>query len=184
MLPLLRLPAAFWRRFFRFSRACGMSSGGVSAGHGGRGGGRSGSVEVAVRGGSVARGGSSRSCSSSRAGRGGLAAPSGPAPANNPMELDDDVANDADFAAADSSDDDSSSEESVEDENARRVLLLAGVVCTNPATFEAVELQAPTFFASCSVVRAGGFTEVDPLICFWCLRWNLTAPFLRCNRDS
>jgi hypothetical protein len=93
------------------------------------------------------------------------------------MELDHDAANNADFAAADSSDNDSSSEESVEDENARRVRLLAGVVRTNPATFEAVELQAPTFFASCSVVRAGGFTEVDPLICFRCLHWNLMAPF-------
>jgi hypothetical protein len=53
-----------------------------------------------------------------------------------------------------------------------------------PATFEAVELQTPTFFASCSVVRAGGFTEVDPPICFQCLRWNLMAPFSLCNRDG
>jgi hypothetical protein len=118
------------------------------------------------------------------------------------MELDDNAANDTDFAAAESDDDDSSSEESVEDENARQVRLLAGVVRTNkdyslgnlvvlpdpdataPTTFEAVELQALTFFASCSVVCASGFTEVDLPICFWCLHWNLTAAFSRCNRDG
>jgi hypothetical protein len=65
--------------------------------------------------------------------------------------------------------------------------LLAGVVCTNqdyglglmvplqdasaaaPATFEAVELQAPTFFASRLLVHTGRFLEEDPLICFCCL---------------
>jgi hypothetical protein len=53
-----------------------------------------------------------------------------------------------------------------------------------PAVFEAVELQAPTFFALRSLVRTGGFSEEDPPICFRCLRWNLTAPFLRYNRDG
>ncbi len=28
------------------------------------------------------------------------------------------------------------------------------------------------------------FLEEDLLICFRCLRWNLTAPFSRCNCDS
>jgi hypothetical protein len=87
--------------------------------------------------------------------------------------------------------------ESVKDENARRVHLLACVVRTNEdsglgprvvlpdadgaalAMFQDVALQAPTFFASCSVVRAGGFTGAGPPICFRCLRWNLTAPTVR-----
>jgi hypothetical protein len=87
------------------------------------------------------------------------------------------------------------------DKSLRRVRLLAGVVRTNqdyglshmvrlpdasadaPAVFKAVELQAPTFFASRLLVPAGGFSEEDPPICFRCLRWNLTALFLQCNRD-
>jgi hypothetical protein len=129
------------------------------------------------------------------------------------MDVNDgDDENDADFAAENggkgqgddsgSSSGDNSGEDAVEDENARRVCLLVGVVRTNkdyglgdlvrppdanaaaPAVFEGVELTAPTFFASCSVVCAGGFTEVDPPICFRCLRWNLTAPFSLCNRDD
>ncbi len=129
------------------------------------------------------------------------------------MDVDDgDDENDADFATENggkgqgndggSSCGDSSGEDAVEDENARRVRLLVGVVRTNedyglgdlvripdanaaaPAVFEGVELTAPMFFASRSVVRAGGFTEVDPPICFQCLRWNLTAPFSLCNRDG
>jgi hypothetical protein len=116
------------------------------------------------------------------------------------MELDDDTATDADFAAAESDNDDSSSEESVKDGNARQVRLLAGVELTNDdyglgnlvvlpdpdaaalAMFEAVELQALTFFASRSVVCTGGFTEVDLPICCRCLCWNLTPLFSRCNR--
>jgi hypothetical protein len=158
-------------------------------------------VEVTLRSGSVAHSGSSCGASSSRGGRGDLAAPFGPASAPDAVELDDDATNDADFTAADSNNNNSSSEESVEDESARRVRLLASVVRTNkdyglgnlvvlldpdaaaPAKFEAMELQAPTFFASYSVVCAGGFTEVYPPICFRCLRWNLTALFSLCNRD-
>ncbi len=89
-----------------------------------------------------------------------------------------------------------------EDAESRKARLLRGVVRTNedyglgefvrlpdasadaPAVFEDVELQASTFFASRSVVRAGGFSEEDPPICARCLRWNLTAPFSRCNRDG
>jgi hypothetical protein len=52
------------------------------------------------------------------------------------------------------------------------------------AAFEAMELQTSTFFASCSLVHAGGFLEDDLPISFSCLRWNLTAHFSRCNRDS
>jgi hypothetical protein len=52
------------------------------------------------------------------------------------------------------------------------------------AIFEVVELPAQTFFASGSLVRAGWFSEEDLLICFCCLRWNLTAPFLQCNRNG
>jgi hypothetical protein len=117
------------------------------------------------------------------------------------MNLDDDNANDADFAGV-ADNDESSSKEEAETEDARWVRLLAGVVRTNEdygvsncvvlpdpdatalATFEAVELPALTFFASRSIVCAGGFTEMDLPICFRCLYWNLTAPFLRCNRDG
>jgi hypothetical protein len=124
-------------------------------------------------------------------------APSGAALAPDAIKLDNDAANNADFAAAESDDDDSSGKESIEDSKTSRVCLLAGVVRTNedyilgnlvvlldpdaaaPATFEAVELQALTFFVSRSVVRAGGFTEVDPPTCFRCLRWNQTVPFSR-----
>jgi hypothetical protein len=95
------------------------------------------------------------------------------------MEIDDDNANDADFTIV-AGDKDSLSKENVEDENARWVCLLAGVVRTNEdyglgggvvhpdanaaalATIGVVKLQAPLFFASRSVVRAGGFTKVDP----------------------
>ncbi len=90
----------------------------------------------------------------------------------------------------------------LEDENLRQVHLLAGVVCTNqdhglgpmlplldssaavPATFEAVKLQAHTFFASRLLVCAGGFLEENLRICFCCLRWNLTAPFKQCDCDG
>jgi hypothetical protein len=53
-----------------------------------------------------------------------------------------------------------------------------------PAVFKDIELQAPTFFASRSVVCAGKFSEEDPPICVRCLRWNLTAMFSRCNRNG
>jgi hypothetical protein len=53
-----------------------------------------------------------------------------------------------------------------------------------PAAFKDVEMQAPTFFASCLLMRTGKFLEEDALICFSCLRWKLMAPFLWCNRDS
>jgi hypothetical protein len=89
-----------------------------------------------------------------------------------------------------------------EDKKSRQARLLCGVVGSNedyglgdmvrlpdasadaPAVFEGVELQAPTFFASRSVVRAGGFSEEDLPICVRCLRWKLTAPFSRCNCDG
>ncbi len=50
--------------------------------------------------------------------------------------------------------------------------------------FETMELQAPVFFLLHSLVRAGGFTDVDPPICARCLRWNLVAPFSKCNRNG
>ncbi len=53
-----------------------------------------------------------------------------------------------------------------------------------PAIFEAVELQGPMFFTSCSLVWAGGLSEEDLPICFRCLRLNLTVPFVQCNRDG
>lgn len=77
---------------------------------------------------------------------------------------------------------------SPEDGNSRCFCLLCGVVRTNkdyglgplvclpkadagaPATLEAVEQQAPTFFALGSLVCAGGFSEADLPICFRCLR--------------
>ncbi len=67
-----------------------------------------------------------------------------------------------------------------EDTESHKTLLLRGVVCTNddyglsafvplldlspkaPAVFETVELQALVFFLSRLLVRAGGFTNVDP----------------------
>ncbi len=75
-----------------------------------------------------------------------------------------------------------------EDAESRKNCLLSSVVCTNddyglgafvqlpdpspkpPAVFGAMELQALTFFVSCSVVRAGGFHKGDPSICAYCLR--------------
>jgi hypothetical protein len=125
----------------------------------------------------------------------------------NDDDNDDDDYNDDDYNddASDNDDDDNAPEEAdapPEEDNSRRARLLRGVVRTNEAyglcpmeclpdasadataVFEAVELQAPTFFASRSLVRAGGFSDEDPPICFRCLRWNLTAPFLRCNCDG
>jgi hypothetical protein len=129
------------------------------------------------------------------------------------MDLDNDDDNDDDYEDAasgsgDDDDDDDNGDEAPgaadappEDEKSRRARLLRGVVRSNedyglgnmvwlpdssanaPAKFEDVELQAPTFFALRSVVRAGGFSEEDPPIYVRCLRWNLTAPFSRCNRD-
>ncbi len=49
------------------------------------------------------------------------------------------------------------------------------------AVFEDVELQAPMFYASHLVIRAGGFSEDGAHICAIGLQWNLTAPFLQCN---
>jgi hypothetical protein len=130
------------------------------------------------------------------------------------MEHDDDDDNDEDYedAASGSGDDDDDDDNgneapgvadaTQEDEKSRQARLLHGVVRSNkdyglsdmvrlldssadaPAVFEDVELQAPTFFASHSVVRAGGFSEEDTPICVRCLWWNLTAPFSRCNRDG
>jgi hypothetical protein len=130
------------------------------------------------------------------------------------MDLDDDNDNDDEYEDAasgggDDNDNDDNGDEAPgvanappEDEKSRRARLLCGVVRSNedyglgdmvrlpdtsadaPAVFEDVELQAPTFFASRSVVRAGGFSEEDMPICVRCLQWNLTAPFLRCNRDG
>jgi hypothetical protein len=125
------------------------------------------------------------------------------------MQLDDDDDDDDDYDDdASSADDDEDDSEGAgappeeEDAESRKNRLLRGVVRTNddyglgafvqlpdpspeaPAVFGAVELQAPTFFASRSVVRAGGFHEGDPPICARCLRWNLVAPFSKCNRDG
>jgi hypothetical protein len=130
------------------------------------------------------------------------------------MDLDndhdnDDVYEDAASGNGDNDDDDDDGDEAPgaanappEDEKSRRARLLRGVVRSNkdyglgnmvrlpdasanaPAVFEDVELQAPTFFASRSIVRAGGFSEEDPPICVRCLWWNLTAPFSRCNLDG
>ncbi len=129
-----------------------------------------------------------RSSSSSCGGRSGLVVPSSLALAPDAIELNDDNASDPNFVAGTGNDLDSSSEESVEDENVRQVHLLDGVVCTNEdhglgnlivlldplaaalATFEAAELQALMFLASCSVICGGGFTEVNSPICFRCLR--------------
>jgi hypothetical protein len=117
------------------------------------------------------------------------------------MDFHDDNANNADIAVA-ADDDESSSDERAETEDVRRVCLFAGVVRSNKdyglsnhmvlpdpeaaalAMFEALELQAPTFFASCSVVCASRFTEVDPPVCFKCLCWDLTAQFMQCNHDG
>jgi hypothetical protein len=64
-----------------------------------------------------------------------------------------------------------------EDYGVGNCVVLPDPDATALATFEAVELQALTFFASRSFVCAGGFTEVDPPICFRCLCWNLTGHF-------
>jgi hypothetical protein len=121
------------------------------------------------------------------------------------MDKDDNKDDDYDDNADDNDNDDEAPREAdapPEDENSRWVRLLAGVVHTNqdyglghmeclldtsadaPALFEAVELQAQTFFASHTLVCAGGFSEEDPPICFRCLRWNLMALFSQCNCDS
>ncbi len=119
---------------------------------------------------------------------------------------DDDDDDDYDDNASSSRDNDEDPEGASappeKDADARKARLLRGVVRTNedyglgefvhlpdasaeaPAVFENVELQAPTFFTSRSVVRAGGFSEEDPPICARCLRWNLTEPFSRCNRNG
>jgi hypothetical protein len=120
-------------------------------------------------------------------------------------EDDGDDSDDEDYESDDDGDESPPAEAEAppeEDADARKTRLLRGVVRTNedyglgefvrlpdaradaPAAFDGVELQAPTFFASRSVVRAGGFSEADPPICARCLRWNLTAPFSRCNRDG
>jgi hypothetical protein len=90
----------------------------------------------------------------------------------------------------------------LEDGNLRRVCLLAGVVRTNqdyslglmvslpdasavaPAAFKAMELKAQMYFASCSLMGTGRFLKEHLPICFHCLHWNLTSPFLQCNRDG
>jgi hypothetical protein len=130
------------------------------------------------------------------------------------VDLDDNDDNDDDYedtasGSGDDDDDDDDGDEAPgaadapsEDEKLLRARLLCGVVRSNedyglgdmvrlpdasadaPAVFEDVELQAPTFFASRSVVRARVFFEEDPPICVRCLRWNLTAPFSRCTRDG
>jgi hypothetical protein len=68
-----------------------------------------------------------------------------------------------------------------------RVHLLAGFMCTNkvsslrlmvplpdasaaaPATFEAMEQQTLTIFATCLLMRTSKFAEEDSSICFCCL---------------
>jgi hypothetical protein len=99
-----------------------------------------------------------------------------------------DNAGNPNFVVVAGNDTDSSSEVSVKAENERWVCLLTGVVRTNEnnslgnlvvipdpdaaaqTTFEAVEQQTLTFFASRYVARAGSLTEVDSPNCFWCLR--------------
>jgi hypothetical protein len=44
--------------------------------------------------------------------------------------------------------------------------------------FKDVELHAPTFFASYSVVCIRYIYEDIPSMCARCLRWNLKAPFM------
>jgi hypothetical protein len=62
-------------------------------------------------------------------------------------------------------------------------VLLPGPSPETLAVFKTVELQAPVFFLMHSLVWARGFTDVDPPICVRCLRWNLVAPFSKCNRN-
>jgi hypothetical protein len=52
-----------------------------------------------------------------------------------------------------------------------------------PAAFETIELLAPMFFLSSSPVHDGGFINVDPPIYTQRLRWNLVAPFSKCNHN-
>ncbi len=157
------------------------------------------------------RGRSSSACSGSAASSSGAPDASGSGPGNGDVDTNqDDDNNDNDNYDDDSDDDDDDgnyeepeeADAPPEDKNSRQARLLRGVVRTNedyglclmtplpdastiaPAVFEAIELQAPTFFALRSLVRAGGFSEEDPPICFRCLRWNLTVPFSRCNRNG
>jgi hypothetical protein len=124
---------------------------------------------------------------------------SGAGPGNMDVDMDhdddeDDNDNDYEDNALDSDDNDDNDDNvpgeavaPLEDETLHQVHLLANVVCTNQdyglglmvprpdastaasAVFEAVELQAPTFFASHLLMRTGRFSEVDPLISFCCL---------------
>lgn len=124
------------------------------------------------------------------------------------MQLDDNDNDHDDYnndrsSANDDKDDSEGAGAPLEEEDAEscKNCLLRGIVCRNndyslgafvqlpdpsheaPAVFGTVELQAPTFFASRSVVQARGFHEGDAPICAPCLRWNLVAPFSKCNRD-
>jgi hypothetical protein len=110
---------------------------------------------------------------------------------SNDNDNDDDYEDDISNSNDDDIDDDETPGEAdapLEDKNLRRVHLLASVVRTNQdyglgpmmplpdasadalATFEDVEVQASTFFASRSLMCAGGFSEEDLPICLCCLR--------------
>ncbi len=120
---------------------------------------------------------------------------SGAGPANDAIdqdndddENDDDYNNDASSESDYDDDTDGAGAPPEEDAYARKARLLWGVVWTNEdyglgefvrlpdasaeasAVFEDVELQAPTSFASCLVVRTGGVSEEDPPICARCFR--------------
>jgi hypothetical protein len=124
------------------------------------------------------------------------------------MQLDDndddynDYDNDASSAGDDKDDLEGASAPPEDDAKLRKNCLLRGVIRTNNnygpsvfvqlldpspealAVYGAVELQAPTFFTSHSVVLASGHYEEDPPICARCLWWNFVAPLLKCNRDG
>jgi hypothetical protein len=145
-------------------------------------------VKVGRRGrGSAARGGSATTSS-------GAPGTAGSGPGGDAIDLDDDVDNNDDYEDAalgsgDNDDIDDNGDEAPrvanappEDEKLRRARLLRGVVRSNEdyglsdmvrlldssadslAVFKDLELQALTFFASRSVVRAGGFSKKDPPI--------------------
>jgi hypothetical protein len=182
---------------------------GLGRGSAGRGRGR-GHVEVIVGG----RGRGSAACGGSAAASSSASGAAGSSPGGDSLDFDDDDDNNDDYEDAasgsgDNDDDDDDGDEEPgaanappENKKSCRARLLHGVVRSNkdyglgdmvrlpdassdaPAVFEDVELQAPTFFALRSVVRADGFSEEDPPICVRCLWWKLTAPFSRCNRDG
>ncbi len=64
------------------------------------------------------------------------------------------------------------------------IVPLLDASATALADFRAVELQVLMFFASSTLVRAGGFSEEDPSIHFCYLRRNLIVSFSWCDCDS